>query len=166
VIKAAALALKKVPMANVSFAGDKLFRYNTVDISIAVAIPDGLITPIIRNADKKGLVIISEEMKDLASRAQDGKLKPEEFQGGSFSISNLGMFGVKEFSAVINPPQACILAVGAGAPQPVIKDGEVTSATVMSCTLSVDHRAVDGALGAKLLQAFKGYIEEPLSMLL
>ena len=166
VIKASALALTKVPMANVSFAGDKLLQYRTVDISVAVAIPDGLITPIIRNADKKGLGQISEEMKDLATRAKDGKLKPEEFQGGSFSISNLGMFGVKEFSAVINPPQACILAVGAGVQQPLIKDGEVTAATMMSCTLSVDHRAVDGALGAQLLQAFKGYIQEPLSMML
>ena len=166
VIKASALALKKVPMANVSFAGDKLLQYKTVDISVAVAIPDGLITPIIRQADTKGLGQISEEMRDLAGRAKEGKLKPEEFQGGSFSISNLGMFGVKEFSAVINPPQACILAVGAGSKQPVIKDGAVAVATVMSCTLSVDHRAVDGALGAQLLQAFKGYIEEPLTMLL
>ncbi len=166
VIKASALALKKVPLANVSFAGDKLLRYRAVDVSVAVAIPDGLITPIIRDADAKGLGQISEEMKDLAARAKDGKLKPEEFQGGSFSISNLGMFGVKEFSAVINPPQACILAVGAGVQQPVIKNGEVAVATVMSCTLSVDHRAVDGALGAQLLQAFKSYIEEPLSMLL
>ncbi|MGI9508347.1 MAG: pyruvate dehydrogenase complex dihydrolipoamide acetyltransferase [Geminicoccaceae bacterium] len=166
VIKAAALALKRVPMANVSFAGDKLLKYQNVDVSVAVAIPDGLITPIIRQADKKGLGQISEEMKDLAARAKDGKLKPEEFQGGSFSISNLGMFGVKEFSAVINPPQACILAVGAGEQRPVIKDGAVAAATVMSCTLSVDHRAVDGALGAQLLQAFKRYIEEPLAMLL
>ena len=166
VIKASALALKKVPMANVSFAGDKLLQYKTVDISVAVAIPDGLITPIIRQADTKGLGQISEEMRDLAGRAKEGKLKPEEFQGGSFSISNLGMFGVKEFSAVINPPQACILAVGAGSKQPVIKDGAVAVATVMSCTLSVDHRAVDGALGAQLLQAFKSYIEEPLTMLL
>ena len=133
-------------MANVSFAGDKLLQYKTIDISVAVAIPDGLITPIVKNADKKGLGQISEEMKDLAARAKDGKLKPEEFQGGSFSISNLGMFGVKEFSAVINPPQACILAVGAGVQQPVIKDGEVVAATVMSCTLSVDHRAVMGRL--------------------
>ncbi len=166
VIKASAMALKKVPMVNVSFGGDKLLKYRNIDISVAVAIPDGLITPIIRNVDAKGLGQISEEMKDLAARAKDGKLKPEEFQGGSFSISNLGMFGVKEFSAVINPPQACILAVGAGVQQPVIKNGEVAAATVMSCTLSVDHRAVDGALGAQLLQAFKSYIEEPLSMLL
>ena len=166
IIKASALALKKVPMANVSFGGDKLLQYKTIDISVAVAIPDGLITPIIREADKKGLGRISEEMKDLASRAKDGKLAPEEFQGGSFSISNLGMFGVKEFSAVINPPQACILAVGAGEQRAVIKNGAVASATIMSCTLSVDHRAVDGALGAQLLQAFKSYIEEPLAMLL
>ena len=166
VIKASALALKKVPMANVSFGGDKLLKYRSIDISVAVAIPDGLITPIIRNADQKGLGQISEEMKDLAARAKDGKLAPEEFQGGSFSISNLGMFGVKEFSAVINPPQACILAVGAGVQQPVIKAGDVAAVTVMSCTLSVDHRAVDGALGAQLLQAFKSYVEEPLSMLI
>jgi pyruvate dehydrogenase E2 component (dihydrolipoamide acetyltransferase) len=166
VIKAAALALKKVPMANVSFGGDKLLKYKNIDISVAVAIPDGLITPIIRQADQKGLGRISEEMKDLASRAKDGKLKPEEFQGGSFSISNLGMYGITEFSAVINPPQACILAVGAGVQQPVIRNGAVATATIMSCTLSVDHRAVDGALGAQLLQAFKGYIQEPLSMLL
>ncbi|MGI9491730.1 MAG: pyruvate dehydrogenase complex dihydrolipoamide acetyltransferase [Geminicoccaceae bacterium] len=166
IIKASALALKKVPMANVSFAGDKLLRYRTIDISVAVAIPDGLITPIVRDADKKGLGQISGEMKDLASRAKDGKLAPEEFQGGGFSISNLGMFGVKEFSAVINPPQACILAVGAGEQRAVIKNGAVASATVMSCTLSVDHRAVDGALGAQLLRAFKSYIEEPLGMLL
>jgi pyruvate dehydrogenase E2 component (dihydrolipoamide acetyltransferase) len=166
VIKAAALALKKVPMANVSFGGDKLLKYKNIDISVAVAIPDGLITPIIRQADQKGLGRISEEMKDLASRAKDGKLKPEEFQGGSFSISNLGMYGIKVFSAVINPPQACILAVGAGVQQPVIRTGAVATATIMSCTLSVDHRAVDGALGAQLLQAFKGYIQEPLAMLL
>ncbi len=166
VIKAVALALKKVPMANVSWGGDKILKYLSIDISVAVAIPDGLITPIIRDADQKGLGKISEEMKDLAARAKDGKLKPEEFQGGSFSISNLGMFGVKDFQAVINPPQACILAVGAGEKRPVIRDGAVAAATVMSCTLSVDHRAVDGALGAQLLQAFKRYIEEPLSMLL
>lgn len=153
-------------MANVSFGGDKLLRYKTIDISVAVAIPDGLITPIIRNADQKGLGRISEEMKDLAGRAKEGKLKPEEFQGGSFSISNLGMYGISDFQAVINPPQACILAVGAGVRRPVVKKDEIVAATVMSCTLSVDHRAVDGALGAELLQAFKGYIEEPLSMLL
>ncbi|NJO38272.1 MAG: pyruvate dehydrogenase complex dihydrolipoamide acetyltransferase, partial [Rhizobiales bacterium] len=166
VIKAAALALRKVPMANVSFGGDKILRYKSIDISVAVAIPDGLITPIIRNADQKGLGQISEEMKDLAARAKDGKLKPEEFQGGSFSISNLGMFGVKHFQAVINPPQACILAVGAGLQQPVVKDSQIVPATVMSCTLSVDHRAVDGALGAQLLQAFRSYVEQPLAMML
>jgi pyruvate dehydrogenase E2 component (dihydrolipoamide acetyltransferase) len=166
VIKAAALALKKVPDANASFGGDKIYKYKTADISVAVAIPDGLITPIIRSAEQKGLSTISAEMKDLAGRAKDGKLKPEEFQGGSFSVSNLGMFGVREFAAVINPPQGCILAVGAGELRPVIKDGAVASATVMSCTLSVDHRAVDGALGAQFLQAFKALIEEPLAMLL
>jgi pyruvate dehydrogenase E2 component (dihydrolipoamide acetyltransferase) len=166
VIKAAALALKKVPDANASFGGDKIYKYKTADISVAVAIPDGLITPIIRSAEQKGLSTISAEMKDLAGRAKDGKLKPEEFKGGSFSVSNLGMFGVREFAAVINPPQGCILAVGAGELRPVIKDGAVASATVMACTLSVDHRAVDGALGAQFLQAFKALIEEPLAMLL
>ena len=166
VIKAAALALKRVPDANASWGGDRIYRYQDVDVSVAVAIAEGLITPIVRGADQKGLGTISNEMKDLAARARENKLKPEEFQGGSFSISNLGMFGVREFAAVINPPQACILSVGAGEQRPVVKDGALATATMMSVTLSVDHRVVDGALGAQLLQAFKGYIEDPLSMLL
>jgi pyruvate dehydrogenase E2 component (dihydrolipoamide acetyltransferase) len=133
---------------------------------VAVAIEGGLITPIIRKADQKGLSTISNEMKDLAKRAKDGKLKPEEFQGGGFSISNLGMFGIRDFSAVINPPQACILAVGAGEQRPVVKGGELKVATVMTCTLSVDHRVVDGALGAQFLAEFKKLVEDPLALLL
>ena len=126
----------------------------------------GLITPIVRAVEKKGFKQISSEMRDLASRARDGKLMPEEYQGGSFSISNLGMFGVKQFDAVINSPQACILAVGAGEQRPVVKDGQIVPATVMSCTLSVDHRVVDGAIGAELLASIKRYLEEPALMLL
>jgi pyruvate dehydrogenase E2 component (dihydrolipoamide acetyltransferase) len=168
-IKAAALALAKVPEANASFGGDKLYRYIDIDIGVAVAIPDGLVTPVIRKADQKGLAIISSEMRDLSARARDPggmKLKPEEYQGGSLSISNLGMYGVRDFVAVINPPQAAILAVGAGEMRPVIKDGALASATMMTATLSIDHRVLDGALGARLLQAFKSYIEDPLAMLL
>jgi len=166
VIRAAALALKRVPAANASYSEEGLVMYKAADISVAVAIPNGLITPIVRNADQKGLAAISAEMKDLAGRAKDGKLKPEEFQGGTFSISNLGMFGIKEFAAVINPPQGCILAVGAGEQRPVVKQGALAIATMMSCTLSVDHRVVDGAIGAEYLQAFKKLIEDPLTMLL
>jgi pyruvate dehydrogenase E2 component (dihydrolipoamide acetyltransferase) len=169
VIKAAALALRKVPKANASFGGDRVYHYHDIDIGVAVAIEDGLVTPVIRQADRKGLAAISREMRDLSARARDPggmKLKPEEYQGGSLSVSNLGMYGVRDFQAVINPPQASILAVGAGEQRPVIKDGAVASATVMTVTLSIDHRVVDGALGAQLLQAFKGYIEDPLAMLL
>ncbi|WP_085908119.1 pyruvate dehydrogenase complex dihydrolipoamide acetyltransferase [Kiloniella majae] len=166
VIRAAALALKKVPAANASFSDEGILSYKNADISVAVATPSGLITPIIKAAQNKGLGIISEEMKDLAGRARDGKLKPEEYQGGTFSISNLGMFGIKDFSAIINPPQGCILAVGAGEQRPVVKDGALAIATVMTCTLSVDHRVVDGAVGAEYMAAFKALIQEPLSMLL
>jgi pyruvate dehydrogenase E2 component (dihydrolipoamide acetyltransferase) len=169
VIKAAALALRKVPKANASFGGDRIYLYHDVDIGVAVAIEDGLVTPVIRKADQKGLTAISREMRDLSARARDPggmKLKPEEYQGGSLSVSNLGMYGVRDFQAVINPPQASILAVGAGEQRPVIKEGAVASATVMTATLSIDHRVVDGALGAQLLQAFKSYIEDPLAMLL
>jgi pyruvate dehydrogenase E2 component (dihydrolipoamide acetyltransferase) len=166
IIKASALALRRVPKVNASFTDEGVAFYDDVDISIAVAIPDGLITPIIRRADQKGLATISNEMKDLGLRARAGKLKPEEFQGGGFSISNLGMFGVKDFQAIINPPQAAILAVGAGEPRAVVKDGQLAVATVMSATLSVDHRVVDGALGAEWLQAFKAIIQEPLNLML
>ncbi len=166
VIRAAALALRKVPGANVSWTDDAVLQHNAVDISIAVAVPGGLITPIVKNADQKGLAAISREMKDLAARAKDGKLKPEEFQGGTFSISNLGMYGIRQFEAVINPPQAAILAVGAGEERAVVKQGALAIATVMSVTLSSDHRVVDGALAAEWLQAFKGYVSDPLTMLL
>ncbi len=167
VIRASALALGQVPAANASWddAGGILY-YEKADVSVAVATPNGLITPVIKDAGAKGLAAISGEMKDLAGRARDGKLKPEEYQGGGFSISNLGMFGVKDFAAIINPPQGCILAVGAGEPRPVVKDGALAVATVMSCTLSVDHRVVDGAVGAQFLAAFKRLVEEPLTMLL
>ena len=166
VIKAVALALKKVPAVNASWSEDAVLRWNSVDVSVAVALDDGLITPIIRNADQKGLAQISAEMKDLASRAKANKLKLEEFQGGTFSISNLGMFGVSEFTAVINPPQSCILAVAAGVQQPVVRNGSVAIATVMRCTISCDHRVVDGATSAQFMNAFKKYIESPVTMLL
>jgi pyruvate dehydrogenase E2 component (dihydrolipoamide acetyltransferase) len=168
-IKALALALRNVPAANRGWGGDKLYQYRDVDIGVAVAIPDGLVTPLIRKADQKGLATISKEMRDLSARARDPggmKLKPEEYQGGSFSISNLGMYGIREFAAVINPPQAGILAVGAAEQRPVIKDGALASATMMTATLSADHRLVDGATGAQLLAAFKRYVEEPVAMLL
>ena len=166
VIRAAALALGKVPAANASWSDEGTKRYKTADIAVAVAIDGGLITPIIRNAGGKGLQTISDEMKALAAKARDGKLMPEDYTGGSMSVSNLGMFGVREFAAVINPPQGCILAVGAGEQRPVVKDGALAIATVMTCTLSVDHRAVDGAVGAEYLAAFKKLTEDPLTMLL
>ncbi|WP_417463639.1 pyruvate dehydrogenase complex dihydrolipoamide acetyltransferase [Kordiimonas sp.] len=166
IIRATALALKKVPAANVQFAGDKMYWYERADISVAVAIDGGLVTPVVRGADNMGLTEISNTVKDLATRARDGKLMPEDYAGGTFSISNLGMFGIREFSAVINPPQGAILAVGAGEQRAVIKDGAVAVATVMSCTMSCDHRAIDGAVGAEFLAAFKGYIEDPITMLL
>ena len=166
IIRAVALALKKVPAANASWGEDAIKRYTDVDVSVAVATPNGLITPIVHHADHKGLAAISGEMKELAAKARDGKLKPEEFQGGGFTISNLGMYGIKDFAAIINPPQGCILAVGAGEQRPVVKAGALAIATVMTCTLSVDHRVVDGAVGAEFLAAFKKLVEDPLSMLL
>lgn len=166
IIKAAAMALKAYPAANVSWNDDAIHQFLKADISVAVSTPTGLITPIVKAAEQKGLVDISNEMKDLAGRARDGKLKPEEFQGGSFSISNLGMFGVKEFAAIVNPPQGCILAIGAGEQRPVVVNGEIQIKTIMNCTLSVDHRSVDGAVGAEYLQYFKRYIENPVNMLL
>jgi len=166
IIKANALALKAVPAANASFADSEMLYYDHADISVAVATPTGLITPIIKKAEQKGLQTISAEMKDLAARARDGKLKPEEYQGGTFSLSNLGMFGVREFAAIINPPQGCILAVGAGEQRAVVEGGEVKVATMMTCTLSVDHRVVDGAVGAEYLQALRTYVEEPLKLML
>ena len=166
VIKAAAMALKAYPAANVAWTDAAVLQYEHADISVAVATPNGLITPVVKKAEEKGLQQISAEMKDLAGRAREGKLKPEEFQGGTFSISNLGMFGVRDFQAIINPPQACILAVGAGIEKPVVVNGKIEIRTVMGCTLSVDHRAVDGAIGAEYLQIFKKYIENPVTMLL
>ena len=166
VIRAAALALRQVPAANASWSDEAILLWDSVDIAVAVALDDGLITPIVKQADRKGLAAIANETKDLAARARAGKLKLEEFQGGTFSISNLGMFGVREFAAVINPPHGGILAVGAGEPRPVVKNGALAVATVMSCTLSCDHRAVDGAVGAQFLAAFKKLVEDPLTMLL
>lgn len=165
VIKACALALKQVPAANASWSDDGVKMYKTADISVAVAIPGGLVTPIIRAAESKRLTEISAEMKALAGRAKDGKLKPEDYTGGSFSVSNLGMFGIKNFSAIINPPQSCILAVGAGEQRAVVHAGQLAVATIMSATLSVDHRVVDGAIGAEYLAALKRLIEQPLGML-
>ncbi len=166
VIKAAAATLRRVPELNASYTDDAIAIYDDVDISVAVSLPTGLITPIVRNADRKGLSTISNEMKDLGVRAKSGKLKPEEFQGGTFSISNLGMFGTKQFTAIINPPQAAILAVGAGDQRPVVKNGALAIATVMTCTLSVDHRVADGVLGAQWMAEFKKLIEDPLSLML
>ena len=164
-IKALALALRDVPDANVSWTDDNMVMHKHADVGVAVSIPGGLITPIIRRAEEKPLSVISNEMKDYGKRAKERKLKPEEYQGGTTAVSNMGMMGVKNFSAVVNPPHATILAVGAGEKRPVVKNGELAVATVMSVTLSTDHRCVDGALGAELLAAFKGYIENPMSML-
>jgi pyruvate dehydrogenase E2 component (dihydrolipoamide acetyltransferase) len=166
VIRAAALALRRVPAANASWSDDAILLWERVDIAVAVALDDGLITPIVKAADQKGLAQIAAETKDLAARARTGKLKLEEFQGGTFSISNLGMYGVREFAAVINPPHGGILAVGAGEQRPVVRDGALAVATLMSCTLSCDHRVVDGTVGARFLAAFKRLIEDPLTMLL
>ncbi|MCP3055556.1 pyruvate dehydrogenase complex dihydrolipoamide acetyltransferase [Aurantimonas marianensis] len=165
IIKAMALALKAVPTANVSWTEAAMLKHKHADVGVAVSIEGGLITPIIRRAEEKTLSAISNEMKDLAKRARARKLKPEEYQGGTTAVSNLGMFGIKDFSAVINPPHATILAVGAGEQRAVVKNGAVAVATVMSATLSTDHRAVDGALGAELMAAFKQLIENPMSML-
>jgi len=165
VIKALALALKAVPDANVSWTENTMLKHKHADVGVAVSIPGGLITPIIRDACHKSLSQISNEMKDMAARAKNRKLKPEEYQGGTTAVSNLGMFGVKDFAAIVNPPHATILAVGAGEQRAVVKGGQLAVATVMSVTLSTDHRAVDGALGAELLAAFKGYIEKPMAML-
>jgi len=166
IIKAVAVALRRHPKVNASWTDEAMVMYDDVDISVAVAIADGLITPIIRRADQKGLATISAEMRDLATRAKAGKLKPEEFQGGGFSISNMGMFGVSGFSAIINPPQAAILAVASGQKRPVVKDGALAIATVMTCTLSADHRVIDGALGAAFMAELKRIIEDPLSLML
>ncbi|MGB1952837.1 MAG: pyruvate dehydrogenase complex dihydrolipoamide acetyltransferase [Candidatus Puniceispirillum sp.] len=166
VIRAAAMALMKVPAANASWEGDNTRMFQNADICMAVAVDGGLVTPVIWSAESKGLSELSTISRDLATRARDGKLATEEFTGGSFTISNLGMFGVREFAAVINPPQGAILAVGAGEQRPVVIDGALSVATMMTVTLSCDHRAVDGAVGAEWLQAFKGFVENPVTMLL
>jgi pyruvate dehydrogenase E2 component (dihydrolipoamide acetyltransferase) len=165
VIKATALAMKDIPAANASWTDAAILQYNNIDISVAVAIDGGLITPIVKNADQKSVTTISGEMKDLASRAKAGKLQPEEFQGGGLSISNLGMYGISNFAAIVNPPQGCILAVGAGAEKVVVHNGKMEIANMMTVTLSVDHRVVDGAVGAEFLGAFKRYIESPALLL-
>ena len=165
VIKALAVALMRVPDANVTWTEGAMLKHKHADVGVAVSIPGGLITPIVRKAELKSLSAISNEMKDLASRARNRKLKPEEYQGGSTAVSNLGMFGVKNFQAIVNPPHATILAVGAGEQRPVVKNGSLSVATVMTVTFSTDHRAVDGALGAELIQVFKTLIENPVGML-
>jgi pyruvate dehydrogenase E2 component (dihydrolipoamide acetyltransferase) len=165
-IKASAATLREVPGVNASYTDEAILQFDDVDISVAVSIPDGLITPIIRNADRKGLAALSNEAKDLIARARAGKLKPAEFQGGTFSISNMGMFGVRDFAAIINPPQGGILAVGAGEKRAVVRGSELAIATVMTVTLSVDHRVIDGALAAQWVAAFKRIVEDPLSLML
>ena len=165
VIKAAALALKAVPEANASYTPEGIAMHHNADVSMVVAIDGGLITPIIKKAETKGLAQIATESKDLAKRARERKLKPDEFQGGTFSVSNLGMFGIKQFTSIINEPQGCIMSVGAGEQRAVVKNGQVVPATVMTVTLTCDHRVVDGATGARFLQAFKPLIEDPVAML-
>jgi len=174
IIRAVALALQEVPAANASWSDEAMILYGAADVSVAVATDGGLITPIVRSAEKKGIAAISAEVKELAARARDSKLAPEEYQGGTFTISNMGMMGVREFAAVINPPQACILAIGAGEERVVVRkradgngrDGEICTAMLMTCTLSCDHRAVDGAVGARFLAAFKGLVEHPVRLIL
>ncbi len=166
VVKAAAVALRRVPKVNASFAGDELHFHQRIDISVAVAVPDGLVTPVVRDADRLGTLEISKKIKELAEKARDKKLKPEEMQNGTFSVSNLGMFGIQNFQAVINPPEGGILAVGALRDEAVVKDGRVVPGKRMGLTLSCDHRIVDGALGAEWLSVLRGLLEAPLTMLL
>lgn len=166
VVKALASAIKAYPKINVTWTDDAVLQFKHADISVAVATPDGLITPIVKKAEEKGLKTISSEIKELAKKAREGKLKPSEFQGGTITISNMGMYGVSEFGAIINPPQSCILAVGAGEKKPFIEGDKISVGTFMKCTVSVDHRSVDGATAAEFLQIFKQYIEEPVSMLI
>ena len=165
IVKACAIALRRVPECNASFMGTELLFHQVVDISVAVAVPDGLLTPVVRDADKKGVAAISAEIKELAGRAKNKKLKPEEMQNGTFSISNLGMFGIENFSAVINPPEGAILAVGTVRDEPIVKDGAIVPGKRMRMTLSCDHRVVDGAVGAKYLAALKKILEAPISMI-
>ncbi|HEV2562378.1 MAG TPA: pyruvate dehydrogenase complex dihydrolipoamide acetyltransferase [Rhizomicrobium sp.] len=166
IVKASALALMRVPEVNASWTDTALLRHKHADIGVAVALDFGLITPIVFHAEEKGLIAISHEVKELAERARAKKLKPSEFEGGGFAISNLGMFGIRDFTAVINPPHAAILAIGAGEQRAVVRDGKIEAATLMTVTMSCDHRVIDGATGARFLQAFKTFIEEPAAMLL
>ena len=166
IVRALALALVEVPEANAQWAGDAIRRFSSVDLAVAVAVEGGLVTPVLRAAEGKGLLAISREMAALVARARAGKLLPEDYRGGGFTLSNLGMYGVRQFDAVINPPQAGILAVGAGEQRPVVQDGALAVATLMTCTLSADHRVIDGVAGARLLAAFKGLLEDPLALLL
>jgi pyruvate dehydrogenase E2 component (dihydrolipoamide acetyltransferase) len=165
IIKAVALTLKKVPALNASWTENAIRRYKTCDVCVAVATQGGLITPIVRNADQKSVGVLSSEIKDLAERARLGKLQPQEYQGGGFTVSNLGTYGVREFAAIINPPQAGILAVGAAEPRPVVTEGVLGIANVMTCTLSADHRVADGSVGAEFLAAFREFIEKPHAIL-
>ena len=164
-IKALGVALAQTPKCNVTFAGDKLVTYHRADVSVAVSTPSGLITPIVRDAANKSVAAISTEMKELAGRAKDGKLKPEQYQGGTASLSNMGMYGIKQFEAVINPPQGMIMAIGAGEKRPYVVDDALSVATVMSATGSFDHRAIDGADGAELMKMFKALVEAPMGMI-
>jgi pyruvate dehydrogenase E2 component (dihydrolipoamide acetyltransferase) len=166
VVKASALALMRVPEVNASWTDTAILRHKHADVGVAVALDFGLITPIVFRADEKGLAVISNEVKALAERARTKKLKPSEFEGGGFAVSNLGMFGIKQFTGVINPPHAAILAVGAGEPRAVVKNGRIEAATMMTVTMSCDHRVIDGATGARFLEAFRQFIEEPAAMLL
>ena len=166
IVKAVAAALVAVPDCNVAYTDNAILRFNKVDVAIAVAIEGGLITPIVKDAANKGLVALSNEVKELAGRARDGKLMPEEFQGGTFTVSNLGMFGVKGFNSIINPPQGGILSVGAGEPRAVVKNGELAIATVVTLTLAVDHRCIDGATGAAFIKELKSLIEAPITMMI
>ncbi|MCW8916019.1 MAG: pyruvate dehydrogenase complex dihydrolipoamide acetyltransferase [Magnetovibrio sp.] len=166
IVKATALALTRVPECNVAYTDDAILQFKQVDMSIAVAVEGGLITPIVKDAASKGLATLSNEIKELAGKARDGKLAPEEFQGGTFTISNLGMFGVKGFNSIINPPQGGILSVGAGEQRPVVKDGALAIATVVTLTVAVDHRCIDGTTGAALIKELKAIIENPISMML
>jgi pyruvate dehydrogenase E2 component (dihydrolipoamide acetyltransferase) len=166
IVKAVAVALRQVPAMNVTWTDTALRRYHQADVCVAVSTDSGLITPVVRNADSKALSQISAEVAELAGRARDGRLRPDEYQGGSFTISNLGMYGVEQFSAIINPPHAAILAVGATQQKPVVENGELKVGSVLRCTLSVDHRSVDGAVAAQWLMVFKGLMENPLGMLI
>ncbi|MCX7808253.1 MAG: 2-oxo acid dehydrogenase subunit E2, partial [Deltaproteobacteria bacterium] len=166
VVKATALALKEVPECNASFAGNEILYHQVIDISIAVAVPDGLVTPVLRDADRKGIVTISQEIRALAERAREKKLRPEEMQGGTFSISNLGMYGIEEFAAVINPPEAAILAVGSVRDEVVVEKGQILPGKRMKLTLSCDHRVIDGATGARFLAVLKRLLERPILMLI